>query len=162
MKLAKNVFLALTAVGVADGAASEQAVEALLHAAQDSGIEGAELEEIREAARAGKGQFNAVKRLPLTPEERLYAYAIAAWLVRIDGMVMPEEKMALARFGDALKLADGDRTRASAASFKVWQLEDAKRPGRFDLAALGDAIRAALAESLRPPPGSTPPPSSRA
>jgi hypothetical protein len=151
MKLAKNVFLALTAVGVADGAASEGELEALVHAAGQSGIQGADLEEIKTAARTGKGDFQGVKRLPLTPEERLFAYAMATWLVRIDGVVMPEEKMALAMFGDALKLADGDRTRASSASFRVWQLDPTTRPKRFDLGALGDAIRLALAESLRPP-----------
>jgi hypothetical protein len=70
--------------------------------------------------------------------------------VRVDGVVMPEEKMALMKFGDALRLADGDRTRASSASFRVWQLDPNLRPQRFDLAALGDAIRKALAESLRP------------
>ena len=117
---------------------------------EQSGIEGADLEEIKQAARRGKGNFAEVKKLRLTPEERLFAYAIATWLVRIDGMVMPEEKMALAKLGDALRLADGDRTRASAASFRVWQLEPNVRPQRFDLAALGDAIRRALAESMRP------------
>ena len=153
MKLGKNVFLALTAVGMADGAASENELEALLHAAQDSGLEGADLEEVKQAARAGKGNFTEVKKLRLTPEERLFTYSIAAWLVRVDGMVMPEEKMALAKLGDALRLADGDRTRASAASFKVTELDPTVRPKRFDLGALGDAIREALAESMRPPPG---------
>jgi hypothetical protein len=52
--------------------------------------------------------------------------------------------------GDALMLADGDRTRASAASFKVWQLEPTVRPQRFDLGALAEGIRVAFAESLRP------------
>jgi len=55
------------------------------------------------------------------------------------------------KLGDALMLADGDRTRASAASFRVWQLDPTVRPQRFDLAALGDGIRLALAESMRPP-----------
>jgi hypothetical protein len=152
MKLAKNVFLALAAVGMADGGASDDEVEALLHAAQGSGIEGAELEEIKVAARTSKGNFKEVTKLRLTPEERLFAYAIATWLVRVDGMVMPEEKMALARLGDALLLADGDRTRASSASFRVWQLDPTVRPERFDLGALADRIRVALAESMRPPP----------
>jgi hypothetical protein len=150
MKLGKNVFLALTAVGVADGAASENEIEALLHAAGDSGIEGAELDEIKAAAKTSKGNFREVSKLRLSPEERLYVYAIATWLVRIDGMVMPEEKMALAKLGDALMLADGDRTRASAASFKVWQLDPTVRPQRFDLAALAEGIRLAFAESVRP------------
>jgi uncharacterized tellurite resistance protein B-like protein len=152
MKLGKNVFLALTAVGMADGAASEGELEALAHAARECGIDGTDLDEVKDAARAGKGDFTGVRKLQLTPEERLFTYAIATWLVRIDGVVMPEEKMALARLGDALVLADGDRTRASAASYKVAQLDPAQRPQRFDLAALGDAIRTALAESRRPPP----------
>jgi tellurite resistance protein len=151
MKLAKNVFLALSALGVADGAASDKELEALVHAAQASGLEGADLEEIRNAGRTTKGNFAEVKKLPMSPEERLFAYAIATWLVRVDGMVMPEEKMALMKLGDALKLADGDRTRASAASFKVWQLDPTVRPEKFDLAALAEAIRVALAESMRPP-----------
>ncbi len=152
MKLGKNVFLALSAVGMADGGASVDELEALAHAARESGIEGADLEEIKAAAREGKGDFKGVRKLPLSPEERLFAYAIATWLVRVDGVVMPEEKMALHKLGDALALADGDRTRASAASYTVGQLDPTQRPQRFDLAALADAIRAALAESRRPPP----------
>jgi hypothetical protein len=151
MKLGKNVFLALAAVGVADGAASANELEAILHAAEQSGVTGADLEEIKTAASTVKGNFAEVSKLRLTPEERLFAYAIATWLVRVDGMVMPEEKMALYSLGNALKLADGDRTRASAASFKVWQLDPTVRPQRFDIAALAEAIRAALAESMRPP-----------
>ena len=151
MKLGKNVFLALAAIGMAEGGTSAIELEALLHAAAECGIGGADLAAIEEAARTSRGNFDAVKRLPLSPEERLFTYAIATWLVRVDGMVMPEEKMALAKLGDALKLADGDRTRASAASFKVAQLDPEKRPQRFDLEALGDAIKAALAESMRPP-----------
>jgi hypothetical protein len=151
MKLGKNVFLALAAVGTADGVASEAELEGLAHAARESGIEGAELDEIKAAAHSTRGNFAGVKKLSLTPEEGLFAYAIATWLVRIDGMVMPEEKMALAKLGDALRLADGDRTRASAASFRVWQLDPTVRPQRFDIGALGDGIRQALAESVRPP-----------
>jgi hypothetical protein len=155
MKLGKNVFLALTAVGMVDGSASEDELEGLAHAAQESGIEGADLEEIEAAARSGKGNFDGVRKLPMTPEERLFAYAIAAWLVRIDGVVMPEEKEALHKLGNALRLADGDRTRASAAAFKVWEQDPAVRPQRFDLAALGEGIRRAFAESQRPPAASS-------
>jgi len=55
------------------------------------------------------------------------------------------------KLGNALKLADGDRTRASAASFRVSELDPSVRPERFDLEKLADAIRVALAESMRPP-----------
>jgi len=152
MKLGKNVFLALSAVGMADGGASVDELEALAHAARESGIEGADLEEIKAAAQSSKGNFDGVAKLQLTPEERLFAYGIATWLVRVDGVVMPEEKMALYNLGNALRLADGDRTRASAASFKVWQQDPDVRPQRFDLAALAEGIKRALAESMKPPP----------
>jgi hypothetical protein len=151
MKLGKNVFLALTTVGVADGAASDKEVDAIADAARQSGHDEGDVREIEQFARTGKGNFAEVGKLALTPEERLFAYAMATWLVRVDGVVMPEEKMALMKFGDALRLADGDRTRSSAAAFKVWQLDPQQRPQRLDLGALGDAIRIALAESLRPP-----------
>jgi uncharacterized tellurite resistance protein B-like protein len=152
MKLAKNVFLALAAVGNADASSSPEEIEALAHAARESGIEGADLEEVKEAARTKGRDFTAVKMLKMTPEERLFAYALATWLVRVDGMVMPEEKMALAKLGDALRLADGDRTRASAASFKVWQQDPGVRPQRYDLGVLADGIRSALAASTPPAP----------
>jgi hypothetical protein len=143
MKLGKNVFLAIAAVGVADGSASDAETEALVHAASQSGIEGADLEEVK-TARNSKSRLDDVKRLKMTPEERLFAYAIATWLVRVDGVVMPEEKMALMKLGDALRLADGDRTRASAASFKVWQLDPSERPQKFDIGGLAERIKAAL------------------
>jgi hypothetical protein len=152
MNLGKNVFLALSALGLADGEATGAELEGLAHAARECGIDGAELDEVKVAARMGKGDFGAVAKLRLSPEERLYAYAIATWLVRIDGVVLPEEKMALMKLGDALKLADGDRTNASAASFKVSQLDLSVRPQRYDLAALAERIRIALAESMKPPP----------
>ena len=152
MKLGKNVFLALAAIGTADAQATNDELEGLAHAARENGIDGAELDEVKAAARTGKGNFANVGKLRLTPEERLFTYAIATWLVRIDGVVMPEEKMALVKLGDALKLADGDRTNASAASFKVSQLDPSVRPQRFDLGALAEGVRVALAESMKPPP----------
>jgi hypothetical protein len=152
MKLGKNVFLALAAIGVTGSAASNDEPEGLASAARENGIEGAELEEVTTAARTAKGRFADVSKLRLTPEERLFTYAIAIWLVRIDGVVMPEEKIALMKLGDALNLADGDRTNASAASFKVSQLDPSERPQRFDLGALADGIRGALAGSMKPPP----------
>jgi hypothetical protein len=151
MKLGKNVFVAIASIGIADGEASATEIEALTHAARESGLEAAEVEEIAaiaKDARTTKPALEEVKKLRMTPEERLFAYAIAAWLVRVDGVVMPEEKMALHRFGDVLRLADGDRTQASAASFKVSQLDPSERPKKFDLAALADRIKDDLAASL--------------
>ena len=71
MKLGKNVFLALASVGVRGPETPNdelEGLEALAHAARENGIEGVELEEVKVAARAGKGNFADVGKLRLTPE----------------------------------------------------------------------------------------------
>jgi hypothetical protein len=156
MKLGKNVFLAIAAVGGADGVVSKADVEALLRAAAECGVDGADLTEVERVASLPKGRFDVVKNLAMTPEERLFAYAIATWLVRSDGVVMPEEKMALMKLGDVLRLADGDRTRASSASFQVEQLAPGDRPQKFEIFALADRMKSALSASLPPPEGAPP------
>ena len=150
MKLGKNVFVALAAIGWADGKATDAETEALVHAARESGVEGAGLDEVKRAAQE-KGDITKVKGLALTPRERVYTYAIATWLARIDGVVMPEEREMLLQLGNALRLADGDRTRASAASFAVSQLSEDQRPSRFDLGALAAKIEQVMAPTLPPP-----------
>ena len=155
MQLGKNVFLAIAAVNVTEGGATATEVEALARAARECGIDEADLDEVKRVASLPKGKLDVVKNLPMTPEERLYAYAIATWLVRIDGVVMPEEKMALMKLGDVLRLADGDRTRASTASFKVEQLEPGVRPQKYEIKALAQRMESALAASLPPPPAAS-------
>jgi len=150
MKLGKDVFVALAAVGWADGEVSVDEADSLLHAARECGIEGAELDSVKKSARE-KVELDAVKALTLTVKERMFVYAIATWLARIDGVVMPEEREMLFRLGKALKLADGDKTRASAASFSVAQLSEGERPSRYDIAGLAARLDAILAASI--PPG---------
>src|SRR5260221_3838129 len=98
MKLGKNVFLAIAAIGAGDGGVAGAAgeIDALEGAARAAGLGDADLEEVRAVAKT-KGKLDGVKALKMTPDERLVSYAIATWLARVDGIVMPEEKMALMR-----------------------------------------------------------------
>ena len=50
-------------------------------------------------------------------------------------------------------LADGDRTRASAASFALERLEDGDRPSRYDIAGLAAKLQSVMAPTLPPPRG---------
>jgi hypothetical protein len=150
MKLGKNVFVALAAVAWADGKETPDETEALLHAARDCGVDDAGLDEVKRVT-LEKATIDGIRKLAMTPRERVYVYAIATWLARIDGVVMPEEREMLARLGDILRLADGDRTRASAASFAVSQLEGGDKPSRFDIAKLAARIEQVMAPTLPPP-----------
>jgi hypothetical protein len=150
IKLGKDVFVALAAVGWADGKMSEDEAKALVHAAQESGVTGPDLDAVMRVT-IEKVDLKSVKVLTLTPRERVYVYAIATWLARIDGVVMPEEREMLAELGNFLKLADGDRTRASAASFAIEQLAEESRPSRFDLVGLAAKLQQVMAPTLPPP-----------
>ena len=145
MKLGKDVFVALAGVGWADGEVSPEEAESLVHAARECGVEGADLDAVKVATRE-RVELVSVKKLTLTPRERLFVYAIATWLARVDGVVMPEEKDALVKLGDVLRLADGDRTKASAASFSVAQLSDGDRPSRYDLIGLAAKLEGPLSK----------------
>src|SRR5579883_1873710 len=123
MKLGKDVFMALCAVGWSDDKVEANEADAIVHAARTCGVEGEELDAVKRATRE-KVPLSAIQKMKLEPDERLFVYAIAAWLARVDGVVMPEEKEALMRLGDALKLADGDRTKASVAAFRIAELSD--------------------------------------
>ncbi len=150
MKLGKDVFVALAAVGWADGLMSDAEASALVHAASECGVDGDDLEAVKTATKT-QAPLGNVSSLKLTPRERVYVYAIATWLARVDGVVMPEEREMLLELGNLLKLADGDRTRASAASFAIEQLADSERPSRFDVIGLARQLEKVMAPTLPPP-----------
>ncbi len=145
MKLGKDVFLALAAVGWSDDKLEKDEADAICHAARECGVDGGDLDTVK-AATQKKVELTAIKSMTLDPEERLFVYAMATWLARIDGVVMPEEKDALVKLGDVLRLADGDRTKASAASFAVGQLSDGERPSRYDLIGLAAKLDGPLSK----------------
>jgi len=145
MKLGKDVFMALAAVGWSDDKVEPAEADAIVHAARECGVDVVELDAVKRATQK-KVELTAIKSMKLAPDERLFVYAMATWLARVDGVVMPEEKDALAKLGDALKLADGDRTKASAASFRIAELADSERPSRYDLAGLAAKLEAPLSK----------------
>jgi hypothetical protein len=146
MSLSKNVFVALASVAWAAGDIGKDEAKGLIYAAEACGLRGDDLAAV-EAATKSKSELGDVSALQLTPSERIFTYAIATWLARVDGVVMPEEKEVLVRLGRALGLADGDRTRASAAAFHAAQKNEGERVSRYDLAALTVELEDALSKS---------------
>lgn len=145
MRLPKEAFLALAALGWADGELDENEGIALLRAARSSGIEGDDLAQI-EAATRENTSLGALPISRMTRGDRVLTYALAVWLVRLDGVVTPEEKTSLRTLGNTLELPDGVRTRVSAAAFEVASLPEGDRPERYDFKALQGRLRAKLGD----------------
>src|SRR6185312_2872158 len=91
----------------------------------------------------------AVDRSRLGKADRLFVYAVASWLIRLDGNVDDRELTALRRLGDLLQLPERPREHADMIAMEIADLPEGDRPDRYDLAALRRTISERLAQAQR-------------
>jgi uncharacterized membrane protein YebE (DUF533 family) len=145
-RLGRDVYVALAAVGWADGKLDRDEADAIVRAALDEGLELAEIAEI-EAATQTPIDLGVIDRKNLSKEDRLYVYGVAAWIARLDGQVSPAEKSALAALGEALKIPTRPREVVDQIVADVAARSGDDRPDRYDLPALRRIIAERLAAS---------------
>jgi uncharacterized membrane protein YebE (DUF533 family) len=147
VRLGRDVYIALAAVGWADGKLEPDEADAIVRAALDEGLELADIAEIESATKNPVSIGSVDQRL--SKEDRLYVYGIAAWIARIDGVVTDGESGALGKLGDALKIPDRPREIVSKIVEDIAQLSGDSRPDRYDLPELrrviGERLKAAQA-----------------
>ena len=142
-KLQKDVFLALSAIAWADGKLDPDEADAIVRAAVESGLDLAEIEAI-EAATKEPIDLGAVDRASLSKPERLFVYAMACWIARLDGKVTEEEGRALAALGERLGVPERPRALVESLAREIAELPAGDRPARYDL----DRLRAVIDERL--------------
>jgi uncharacterized membrane protein YebE (DUF533 family) len=143
-RLRKDVFVALSAVAWADGQLDPDEADAIVRAAIDEGLSLEEIAEI-EASTKTAVDMGAIDRAGLSKEDRLFVYAVACWIARMDGKVTAEERAALAALGERLGVPERPRGQAEAIAVQVAEMPEGDRPPRYDLVAL----RRILGERLR-------------
>ena len=147
-RLGRDVFLALAAVAWADGTLDPEEADAIVRTAVDEGLDLDAIAEI-EAATKARVDIGVIDRKNLTKEDRLFVYAVASWMTRLDGRVSEAETAALARLGEALKVPVEPRAHADAIAQEIASLPDGDRPLRYDLAKLRAVIGERLLEAQR-------------
>lgn len=140
-ELPKHVFLALAAVGWADGLLDENEARGLIRAAREHGVTPADISDL-EARMRTPVELGDIDRMALTPWQRLLAYALAAWLTHVDGVVTVDEQKILDRLGIALELPFSIRRRAEDAVISAAHGDTC--PDRYDFGALSRALRERL------------------
>ena len=147
-KLGRDVYIALAAVGWADGNLDQEEADAIVRTALEEGLDIAEIAEI-EAATKERVDLGVIDRKNLSKEDRLFVYAVACWLTRLDGVVSAAELEALDRLGEALKIPTKPRGIVDGIAQEVANRGD-DRPSRYDLhalrAAIGDRLKSAQAK----------------
>jgi uncharacterized membrane protein YebE (DUF533 family) len=141
-RLGRDVYVALAAVGWADGKLDQDEADAIVRAALEEGLELAEIGEIEQATRARVELASVEQRL--SKEDRLYVYGIARWITGMDGVVTEAESAALRRLGEVLKIPERPREIVEQVVADVAKLSGDDRPAQYDLVAL----RRILAERL--------------
>jgi uncharacterized membrane protein YebE (DUF533 family) len=145
-RLQRDVFVALAAIAWADGKLDPDEADAIVRTAVEEGLELDEIAAI-EAATKDKIDLGAIDRDKMTKEDRLFVYAAACWIARMDGKVTTEESAALAKLGERLGLPERPRAAAEGIAKDVAGLPEGDRPHRYDLPQVRRLIGARLKQS---------------
>ena len=144
-RLGRDVYIALAAVGWADGQLDQEEADAIVRTALEEGLDIDEIAEIEEATKSPV-DIGVIDRKNLSKEDRLFVYGVASWITRLDGVVTEGEQAALRKLGDALKVPEKPRMLVDGIAQDVANLSD-DRPSRYDLLALRRIIGERLAAS---------------
>jgi hypothetical protein len=143
LTLPKRSFLALVAIGWADGSLQRKEAEGLVRAAKACGLGGTDLEEIEKATKTHT-TLDAAHVDDLSPWEQLLTYALASWLASLDGVQSTDERDTLVQLGDALGLDKAIRVRASVVAHDIACLPEGGRPERYDFVKLVERLKERL------------------
>jgi uncharacterized membrane protein YebE (DUF533 family) len=147
-RLGRDVYIALAAVGWADGKLDQDEADAIVRTALEEGLDIVEIAEI-EAATKEHVDLGVIDRKNLSKEDRLFVYAVACWLARLDGVVSAAEASALHDLGEALKIPEKPRGIVDGIAQDIANRGE-DRPSRYDLRglrrAIGDRLKSAQAK----------------
>lgn len=141
--LPKEAFIALAALGWADGSIRPAEKAGLLKAASSCGVSGGDLSAV-EAALSTETKLEGFVPGDMSDWQRLLTYGLAVWLARLDGVQSTDESDLLRDLAKRLDLDKAKTERASAAAFDVFCLPEGGRPDRFDFVALEKRMREKL------------------
>lgn len=139
-RLGRDVFLALAAIGWADGKLDQEEADAIVRTAVEEGLEIEEIEEIEKATKEPL-DIGTIDRSNMSKADRLFVYAVAAWMTRLDGTRDEAEVAALDKLGAALKIPARPREHADAIAKEIAGGEGEDRAFVYDLPRLRNTLR---------------------
>jgi uncharacterized membrane protein YebE (DUF533 family) len=137
-KLGRDVFIALAAIGWADGKLDQEEADAIVRTAVEEGLELDEITEIEEATKKPV-EIGALDYKNMSKADRLFVYAVGAWMTRLDGVTVDEERAALDALGAALHIPEKPREHADAIAREIAESAHGDVL-RFDLPTLRKTI----------------------
>jgi uncharacterized membrane protein YebE (DUF533 family) len=134
-----QVFLALATVAWANGDLSAAERAGILGAARASGYSDSDLALLDEAIRTPR-ELTSLSLHRFSALDRVFAYAAAEWLARIEGAPGPSEIAAVKALGDYIRVSEEVREIARRAVQEIEQLPAGDRPDRYDFVKLRELL----------------------
>ncbi len=145
-RFGRDVFIALAAVGWADGDLDQEEADAIVRTALEEGLELEDVEAIREATKT-RVEMGAIDISGMSKADRLFVYAVGAWMTRLDGHEDAVEDEMLAKLGAALRIPDAPRAHADAIAQEIAATQKLADAVHFDLQKLHATLETRLAEA---------------
>ncbi len=147
-KIGRDVFLALAAIGWADGKLDGGEADAIVRMALEEGLELEEIEEIEKATKEPLdiGEIDISK---MSKADRLFVYSVGSWIARVDGKVAEEELKALEKLGEALRIPERPREHADKIVIEIGKLGESEEAAFFNLPKLRRTLKVRLSEAQK-------------
>ena len=147
-KLNNQVFLALATIAWANGKLAPEERAGILSAARNAGYSEEALAYLSKLIET-RVELSSLSLHRISAVDRVFVYAAAEWVARIDGRVVPGEEAALQALGDFLKVSEEVRANARRIVLEIAKLPGGDRPDRYDLVKLREAIEASMKAERR-------------
>jgi uncharacterized membrane protein YebE (DUF533 family) len=132
--LGSDVYLALAALAWADGFLDDDDAEAIARMAEYDGLDPDSLARIKSRIRR-RVTLDSIDVAQLAIEDRLFVYAVASWMARLDGAVSRQESQVLAEVATMLSLTPEQCDRARIEALEV-ATSSGRRPKDYDFVTL--------------------------
>lgn len=138
-RFGRDVFLALAAVAWADGELAAEEADAIVRTAVEEGLD---IDEIAAVEDATKRPFSldAIDLTRMSDADRVFVYAVASWMTRVDGQVFVEELEALETLGEMLGVPPAWREHADGLAREIAEGSEGVAVSRYDLPRLRRTI----------------------
>lgn len=147
-KLGRDVFVALAAVGWADGKLDPDEADAIVRTALDEGLEIEEIEEIERATKEPVS-IGSIDISKMSKDDRLFVYAVGSWIVGLDGSVADAENAALDKLGEVLRIPERPRAHAAQIAQDVARVSESAEPVFYNLPKLRKTLKVRLAQAQK-------------
>jgi len=132
--LGSDVYFALAALAWADGLLNDEDAEAITRVAEYDGLDPDSLGRLKSRIRQ-RVTLDSIDVSLLAEEDRLFVYAVATWVARLDGAISRHESQVLAEVATMLKLTPRQCERARAEALEV-ATSSGRRPKDYNFLAL--------------------------